>query len=107
MREFHQYGKNHPGIQLKDLIRPRKVVKPESMQKKISVRRPRALHQKKTSTPEIGYYNTGSQFSQVEAIMFNYYAVNGTSHAHLDLSLIHICRCRRSTLCRSRWSPYH
>eukprot|EP00826_Nyctotherus_ovalis_P064469 TRINITY_DN9458_c0_g1_i7.p2 TRINITY_DN9458_c0_g1~~TRINITY_DN9458_c0_g1_i7.p2 ORF type:complete len:100 (-),score=29.03 TRINITY_DN9458_c0_g1_i7:21-320(-) len=28
--------------------------------------------------------------------------------AHLQkLSLIHICRCRRSTLCRSRWSPYH
>eukprot|EP00826_Nyctotherus_ovalis_P042250 TRINITY_DN4323_c0_g1_i37.p1 TRINITY_DN4323_c0_g1~~TRINITY_DN4323_c0_g1_i37.p1 ORF type:complete len:206 (-),score=49.76 TRINITY_DN4323_c0_g1_i37:14-631(-) len=25
----------------------------------------------------------------------------------LPLSLIHICRCRRSTLCRSRWSPYH
>ena len=25
----------------------------------------------------------------------------------IDLSLIHICRCRRSTLCRSRWSPYH
>ena len=25
----------------------------------------------------------------------------------LDLSLIHIWRCRRSTLCRSRWSPYH
>eukprot|EP00826_Nyctotherus_ovalis_P027329 TRINITY_DN2135_c0_g1_i12.p1 TRINITY_DN2135_c0_g1~~TRINITY_DN2135_c0_g1_i12.p1 ORF type:complete len:330 (+),score=101.51 TRINITY_DN2135_c0_g1_i12:69-1058(+) len=25
----------------------------------------------------------------------------------LYLSLIHICRCRRSTLCRSRWSPYH
>ena len=24
-----------------------------------------------------------------------------------DLSLIHIWRCRRSTLCRSRWSPYH
>ena len=23
------------------------------------------------------------------------------------LSLIHIWRCRRSTLCRSRWSPYH
>eukprot|EP00826_Nyctotherus_ovalis_P044912 TRINITY_DN4896_c0_g1_i4.p1 TRINITY_DN4896_c0_g1~~TRINITY_DN4896_c0_g1_i4.p1 ORF type:complete len:166 (-),score=9.28 TRINITY_DN4896_c0_g1_i4:24-521(-) len=23
----------------------------------------------------------------------------------LYLSLIHICRCRRSTLCRSRWSP--
>ena len=26
---------------------------------------------------------------------------------HTDLSLIHIWRCRRSTLCRSRWSPYH
>ena len=25
----------------------------------------------------------------------------------LCLSLIHIWRCRRSTLCRSRWSPYH
>eukprot|EP00826_Nyctotherus_ovalis_P033826 TRINITY_DN2758_c0_g3_i1.p1 TRINITY_DN2758_c0_g3~~TRINITY_DN2758_c0_g3_i1.p1 ORF type:complete len:384 (-),score=74.84 TRINITY_DN2758_c0_g3_i1:20-1171(-) len=25
----------------------------------------------------------------------------------MKLSLIHICRCRRSTLCRSRWSPYH
>ena len=28
-------------------------------------------------------------------------------HAVLSLSLIHIWRCRRSTLCRSRWSPYH
>ena len=26
---------------------------------------------------------------------------------HRNLSLIHIWRCRRSTLCRSRWSPYH
>ena len=25
----------------------------------------------------------------------------------VQLSLIHIWRCRRSTLCRSRWSPYH
>ena len=25
----------------------------------------------------------------------------------LDLSLIHICRCRRLLTCRSRWSPYH
>ena len=24
-----------------------------------------------------------------------------------DLSLIHIWRCRRYSLCRSRWSPYH
>ena len=28
-------------------------------------------------------------------------------HAVQDLSLIHICRCRRYSLCRSRWSPYH
>ena len=27
--------------------------------------------------------------------------------AVVRLSLIHIWRCRRSTLCRSRWSPYH
>eukprot|EP00826_Nyctotherus_ovalis_P033997 TRINITY_DN2783_c0_g1_i7.p1 TRINITY_DN2783_c0_g1~~TRINITY_DN2783_c0_g1_i7.p1 ORF type:complete len:119 (+),score=10.76 TRINITY_DN2783_c0_g1_i7:297-653(+) len=26
---------------------------------------------------------------------------------HLNLSLIHICRCRRIERCRSRWSPYH
>eukprot|EP00826_Nyctotherus_ovalis_P003833 TRINITY_DN10791_c0_g2_i2.p2 TRINITY_DN10791_c0_g2~~TRINITY_DN10791_c0_g2_i2.p2 ORF type:complete len:124 (-),score=0.40 TRINITY_DN10791_c0_g2_i2:19-390(-) len=26
---------------------------------------------------------------------------------HVLLSLIHICRCRRYAVCRSRWSPYH
>eukprot|EP00826_Nyctotherus_ovalis_P038839 TRINITY_DN3670_c0_g1_i15.p1 TRINITY_DN3670_c0_g1~~TRINITY_DN3670_c0_g1_i15.p1 ORF type:complete len:219 (+),score=53.13 TRINITY_DN3670_c0_g1_i15:125-781(+) len=25
----------------------------------------------------------------------------------IALSLIHICRCRRYAVCRSRWSPYH
>eukprot|EP00826_Nyctotherus_ovalis_P007716 TRINITY_DN11968_c0_g1_i2.p2 TRINITY_DN11968_c0_g1~~TRINITY_DN11968_c0_g1_i2.p2 ORF type:complete len:108 (-),score=22.32 TRINITY_DN11968_c0_g1_i2:20-343(-) len=25
----------------------------------------------------------------------------------MELSLIHICRCRRYAVCRSRWSPYH
>ena len=29
------------------------------------------------------------------------------SRSSFNLSLIHIWRCRRSTLCRSRWSPYH
>ena len=29
------------------------------------------------------------------------------THTRTHLSLIHIWRCRRSTLCRSRWSPYH
>eukprot|EP00826_Nyctotherus_ovalis_P026896 TRINITY_DN20971_c0_g1_i1.p1 TRINITY_DN20971_c0_g1~~TRINITY_DN20971_c0_g1_i1.p1 ORF type:complete len:457 (-),score=134.31 TRINITY_DN20971_c0_g1_i1:14-1222(-) len=30
-----------------------------------------------------------------------------TSGAEGELSLIHICRCRRIERCRSRWSPYH
>ena len=34
-----------------------------------------------------------------------FYAINRAQV--LLLSLIHIWRCRRSTLCRSRWSPYH
>ena len=29
------------------------------------------------------------------------------THTHKHLSLIHIWRCRRVTVCRSRWSPYH
>ena len=29
------------------------------------------------------------------------------ANSDVTLSLIHIWRCRRSTLCRSRWSPYH
>eukprot|EP00826_Nyctotherus_ovalis_P012488 TRINITY_DN13308_c0_g1_i2.p1 TRINITY_DN13308_c0_g1~~TRINITY_DN13308_c0_g1_i2.p1 ORF type:complete len:505 (+),score=140.55 TRINITY_DN13308_c0_g1_i2:126-1640(+) len=28
-------------------------------------------------------------------------------HKGYNLSLIHICRCRRYAVCRSRWSPYH
>ena len=32
---------------------------------------------------------------------------NGSDYIVLGLSLIHILRCRRTTLCRSRWSPYH
>ena len=33
---------------------------------------------------------------------------NGMRYAvPLNLSLIHICRCRRRLRCRSRWSPYH
>ena len=29
------------------------------------------------------------------------------AYAFINLSLIHICRCRRYSLCRSRWSGYH
>ena len=35
------------------------------------------------------------------------YSVWGLLQENMYLSLIHIWRCRRSTLCRSRWSPYH
>eukprot|EP00826_Nyctotherus_ovalis_P017396 TRINITY_DN15121_c0_g1_i3.p1 TRINITY_DN15121_c0_g1~~TRINITY_DN15121_c0_g1_i3.p1 ORF type:complete len:125 (-),score=47.57 TRINITY_DN15121_c0_g1_i3:41-415(-) len=39
-------------------------------------------------------------------------AILTTEKKHLqaqlqELSLIHICRCRRLLTCRSRWSPYH
>ena len=30
-----------------------------------------------------------------------------SDHTVLELSLIHIRRCRRIERCRSRWSPYH
>eukprot|EP00826_Nyctotherus_ovalis_P014841 TRINITY_DN14173_c0_g1_i1.p1 TRINITY_DN14173_c0_g1~~TRINITY_DN14173_c0_g1_i1.p1 ORF type:complete len:322 (+),score=2.20 TRINITY_DN14173_c0_g1_i1:109-1074(+) len=31
----------------------------------------------------------------------------GENGGPMYLSLIHICRCRRYAVCRSRWSPYH
>eukprot|EP00826_Nyctotherus_ovalis_P020078 TRINITY_DN16276_c0_g3_i2.p1 TRINITY_DN16276_c0_g3~~TRINITY_DN16276_c0_g3_i2.p1 ORF type:complete len:100 (-),score=16.77 TRINITY_DN16276_c0_g3_i2:13-312(-) len=34
-------------------------------------------------------------------------AVHEQEAADMHLSLIHICRCRRYAVCRSRWSPYH
>eukprot|EP00826_Nyctotherus_ovalis_P026696 TRINITY_DN2082_c0_g1_i27.p2 TRINITY_DN2082_c0_g1~~TRINITY_DN2082_c0_g1_i27.p2 ORF type:complete len:151 (-),score=39.53 TRINITY_DN2082_c0_g1_i27:17-469(-) len=40
-------------------------------------------------------------------ILFPRLLLRYTALGVLGLSLIHICRCRRSTLCRSRWSPYH
>eukprot|EP00826_Nyctotherus_ovalis_P027913 TRINITY_DN2189_c0_g1_i5.p1 TRINITY_DN2189_c0_g1~~TRINITY_DN2189_c0_g1_i5.p1 ORF type:complete len:242 (+),score=28.70 TRINITY_DN2189_c0_g1_i5:88-813(+) len=32
---------------------------------------------------------------------------DNNKYADIYLSLIHICRCRRYAVCRSRWSPYH
>eukprot|EP00826_Nyctotherus_ovalis_P009129 TRINITY_DN12397_c0_g1_i4.p2 TRINITY_DN12397_c0_g1~~TRINITY_DN12397_c0_g1_i4.p2 ORF type:complete len:110 (-),score=18.55 TRINITY_DN12397_c0_g1_i4:17-346(-) len=32
---------------------------------------------------------------------------NSIMENRINLSLIHICRCRRYAVCRSRWSPYH
>eukprot|EP00826_Nyctotherus_ovalis_P054775 TRINITY_DN7201_c0_g1_i15.p1 TRINITY_DN7201_c0_g1~~TRINITY_DN7201_c0_g1_i15.p1 ORF type:complete len:407 (-),score=89.65 TRINITY_DN7201_c0_g1_i15:22-1242(-) len=45
--------------------------------------------------------------------MYRYFNIEGINHAKIynrnseSLSLIHICRCRRYAVCRSRWSPYH
>ena len=44
-------------------------------------------------------------FQIVKFSTFYWLSVSGG--AICILSLIHIWRCRRSTLCRSRWSPYH
>ena len=33
--------------------------------------------------------------------------IKNLARSNLDLSLIHIWRCRRIERCRSRWSPYH
>ena len=40
-----------------------------------------------------------------QAVVFWRYGTNIPSHQ--ALSLIHIWRCRRYAVCRSRWSPYH
>eukprot|EP00826_Nyctotherus_ovalis_P031318 TRINITY_DN25011_c0_g1_i1.p1 TRINITY_DN25011_c0_g1~~TRINITY_DN25011_c0_g1_i1.p1 ORF type:complete len:236 (+),score=24.69 TRINITY_DN25011_c0_g1_i1:60-767(+) len=39
-------------------------------------------------------------------ILYELCTLKVTPHA-IFLSLIHICRCRRYAVCRSRWSPYH
>eukprot|EP00826_Nyctotherus_ovalis_P043251 TRINITY_DN4533_c0_g1_i6.p1 TRINITY_DN4533_c0_g1~~TRINITY_DN4533_c0_g1_i6.p1 ORF type:complete len:230 (-),score=56.85 TRINITY_DN4533_c0_g1_i6:20-709(-) len=45
------------------------------------------------------------KFSEREAFFF-FMQVCSAAHV-LCLSLIHICRCRRYAVCRSRWSPDH
>eukprot|EP00826_Nyctotherus_ovalis_P000895 TRINITY_DN10075_c0_g1_i2.p1 TRINITY_DN10075_c0_g1~~TRINITY_DN10075_c0_g1_i2.p1 ORF type:complete len:163 (-),score=6.19 TRINITY_DN10075_c0_g1_i2:35-523(-) len=46
-------------------------------------------------------YNTQSAFKAIEG------GKCLTFDSIKNLSLIHICRCRRLLTCRSRWSPYH
>eukprot|EP00826_Nyctotherus_ovalis_P032520 TRINITY_DN26205_c0_g1_i1.p2 TRINITY_DN26205_c0_g1~~TRINITY_DN26205_c0_g1_i1.p2 ORF type:complete len:100 (-),score=31.35 TRINITY_DN26205_c0_g1_i1:10-309(-) len=63
-------------------------------------------------------YATVDGYKCFEAVFFRYnqqigsITVDGdkitlTDGAVEGLSLIHICRCRRYAVCRSRWSPYH
>ena len=73
-----------------------------------------SLHTKVSQTRLLQYAHSSSQlfrlrlnYSRVLALrMFEGrpFQVEGPA---IRLSLIHIWRCRRSTLCRSRWSPYH
>ena len=49
-----------------------------------------------------------SEFYQIDQLLTSLTKMWSTKIIDLLLlSLIHIWRCRRSTLCRSRWSPYH
>ena len=50
-----------------------------------------------------GRIERSDQYNTLKSSLFKF----PTHVTVLGLSLIHIWRCRRSTLCRSRWSPYH
>ena len=43
----------------------------------------------------------------IQSFHCNKFNLSTKINSIFPLSLIHIWRCRRSTLCRSRWSPYH
>eukprot|EP00826_Nyctotherus_ovalis_P013276 TRINITY_DN13562_c0_g1_i2.p2 TRINITY_DN13562_c0_g1~~TRINITY_DN13562_c0_g1_i2.p2 ORF type:complete len:111 (+),score=7.08 TRINITY_DN13562_c0_g1_i2:68-400(+) len=47
-----------------------------------------------------------SDFERLEIALHNL-SVEQNTLIPMYLSLIHICRCRRYAVCRSRWSPYH
>ena len=51
------------------------------------------------------YCNQQSPFMHALTYIMHSLPVRVRTHTHL--SLIHIWRCRRDVLCRSRWSPYH
>eukprot|EP00826_Nyctotherus_ovalis_P055342 TRINITY_DN7340_c0_g2_i2.p1 TRINITY_DN7340_c0_g2~~TRINITY_DN7340_c0_g2_i2.p1 ORF type:complete len:375 (-),score=110.73 TRINITY_DN7340_c0_g2_i2:10-1134(-) len=50
---------------------------------------------------------TMKTFDRKEGIALGYHELEKKSQEKIYLSLIHICRCRRYAVCRSRWSPYH
>ena len=54
--------------------------------------------------------NNPTKFTSTQKQDFNTaknYATSGQIKTDINLSLIHIRRCRRIERCRSRWSPYH
>eukprot|EP00826_Nyctotherus_ovalis_P022380 TRINITY_DN17376_c0_g2_i1.p1 TRINITY_DN17376_c0_g2~~TRINITY_DN17376_c0_g2_i1.p1 ORF type:complete len:204 (+),score=0.01 TRINITY_DN17376_c0_g2_i1:32-613(+) len=55
--------------------------------------------------PGPGTYKTLSDFEYYGRTVKN--VSRNVFNIKKSLSLIHICRCRRYAVCRSRWSPYH
>eukprot|EP00826_Nyctotherus_ovalis_P013723 TRINITY_DN1374_c0_g1_i2.p2 TRINITY_DN1374_c0_g1~~TRINITY_DN1374_c0_g1_i2.p2 ORF type:complete len:173 (+),score=48.03 TRINITY_DN1374_c0_g1_i2:78-596(+) len=51
------------------------------------------------------YYKDEADYELANAVIPRVIAKCIKNSPHL--SLIHICRCRRYAVCRSRWSPYH
>ena len=63
---------------------------------RVAVRRPN----------EALFVRTYGDVGQVEPVLANIRDEESVRRA-IELSLIHICRCRRYSFCSSRWSPYH
>ena len=82
----------------------------------------RHSHSKSTNFGSWNSHSTNANFEQLRHITSDWLLSLAELEVHIlpfvvvscgviiilrRLSLIHIWRCRRSTLCRSRWSPYH
>eukprot|EP00826_Nyctotherus_ovalis_P022573 TRINITY_DN17473_c0_g1_i1.p1 TRINITY_DN17473_c0_g1~~TRINITY_DN17473_c0_g1_i1.p1 ORF type:complete len:159 (-),score=38.60 TRINITY_DN17473_c0_g1_i1:9-485(-) len=61
----------------------------------------RELHLVKDKNLNLKHFET----SKPKTVSLKY--TDSTLSYDYQLSLIHICRCRRYAVCRSRWSPYH
>ena len=70
------------------------------------------LVERQTCDTKVASLNPGRSggkifFSRVYFVCWLLFSVRSTPVLLQWLSLIHIWRCRRDVLCRSRWSPYH
>eukprot|EP00826_Nyctotherus_ovalis_P003969 TRINITY_DN10823_c0_g1_i2.p1 TRINITY_DN10823_c0_g1~~TRINITY_DN10823_c0_g1_i2.p1 ORF type:complete len:214 (-),score=25.25 TRINITY_DN10823_c0_g1_i2:11-652(-) len=62
-------------------------------------------HKETSLTPESNTENPAMNAAGIEDSKV--VASREEQRMNYRLSLIHICRCRRYAVCRSRWSPYH
>ena len=60
-----------------------------------------------SASPDLVEVSTHSDGNDVLVLKTSGSFSDGLRWGACDLSLIHIRRCRRYSLCRSRWSPYH